>query len=258
VTRLLDWADRRRVELRLVAATLTVVAVLGYAIGEPAIVAEDQIAASTNATISRVAVDAVAVAELQVPLAPVEPATALSLPVRGPSIQVTDTLPPPSAVVTAEMLVPSRSRWGRSNSSIDGRCSQFEPVIAFLAPPDGWSVPKMSGYSWREGSCCPQLLHPDGSWRVTQGGDRTRPVYDADDPVCVFSHVAVWFHRSDSGILQINGINYKPSRCGSNCILDVTQVELGDAITNIQSAATLCTFGRRAWNNCYQPWGGHE
>jgi hypothetical protein len=169
--------------------------------------------------------------------------------VRGTAVQVTDTMPPP---VSTPPLVPSRDRWGTAGSEISGRCTQFEALLTDLAPPGGWDVPRMSSYMARESMCCPQVRLGDGSWRTTQGGDRF-----TDD--CGFLRVAVWHHRSDAGLLQINGINYDPSRCLNTCLgvwLDtVVDVDtLGDPVLNVRAAARLCEFWVNAGHSCYQPW----
>lgn len=169
--------------------------------------------------------------------------------VRGTAVQVTDTMPPPSSTPP---LVPSRDRWGTAGSETSGRCTQFEALLAAHAPPSGWDVPRMSSYMARESMCCPQVRLGDGSWRTTQGGDRF-----TDD--CGFVRVAVWHHRSDAGLLQVNGINYDPSRCLNTCLgvwLDtVVDVDtLGDPVLNVRAAARLCEFWVNAGHSCYQPW----
>ena len=152
-----------------------------------------------------------------------------------------DTLPVP----------PEPIRWGANGSSIPGRCTQWEPLIADLAPPSGWDVERMSRYMARESVCCPQVRTDDG-WRTTQGGDR----FDGD---CNFTHVAAWHHRSDAGLLQANGINYDPARCKNTCLSDwlateVTVATLGDPWLNVRAAARLCEFWVDAGESCYQPW----
>ncbi len=169
------------------------------------------------------------------------------------------------ALVTRSAPIPGTTlpvpiRWGTNGSTIAGRCTQWEPVIADLAPPGGWSVERMSRYMHRESGCCPQVwvVEPqnDGSvleyWRTTQGGDR----FDAD---CNFTHIARHDHRSDAGLLQVNGINYDPARCLNTCLsvwLDtpVTLATLGDPWLNIRSAARLCEFWLNAGSSCYRPW----
>jgi hypothetical protein len=174
-----------------------------------------------------------------------KPPTTDRVPVRRerPQIQITEPDPPP--------LIPPRAQWGLAGSQVAGRCTQFEPLLEALAPEGGWDVQRMSRYANRESGCCPQVLTADG-WRTTQGGDR----FDAS---CRFSHVAVWHHRSDAGLLQINGVSYDPGRCKNTCLSvwleePVNVDTLGDPALNVRAAAELCEFGRRAFGSCYQPW----
>lgn len=146
---------------------------------------------------------------------------------------------------------PAPIRWGLNGSSIPGRCTQVEPLLADLAPPGGWAVERISGFMERESGCCPQVLDGD-RWRTTQGGDR----FDGD---CLLLYVAERNHRSDAGLLQINGINYDPARCANTCLSDwlntpVTLATLGDPALNIRAAARLCEFWMNAGSSCYRPW----
>lgn len=143
--------------------------------------------------------------------------------------------------------------FGAAGSTVPGRCTQFEPMLDEYAPPGGWDVLTMSSYGWRETKCCPQVLIAGVGWRTTQGGDRF-------DEWCRFSHVEVWHHRSDAGWLQLNGVNWQPSRCGP-CLYDadmlgepVNLATLGDPIQNTRAAAALCEWWRNAGRSCYRPW----
>ena len=159
-----------------------------------------------------------------------------------PQIQATDTLPPPPEPIV----------WGLSGTTDTSRCTQFEPMLTELAPPAGWDVVKMSKLMRRESGCCPQvatLSFPTSTtWRELRGGD-------VATEACQFLRVASTSHRSDTGLLQINGINYDRARCGSSCVIHATQAELGDPVTNIQAAADLCQWWVDNGSSCYQPWG---
>ena len=100
-----------------------------------------------------------------------------------------------------------------------GTCTQYEHLLTIYAPRGGWNIPRMSRYMWRESRCQPHVR------------SRTR----------------------DSGLLQINDINlaYLTTRLGRR----ITPATLMNPTTNIQAAAQLCIYARRAWGNCYQPWG---
>jgi len=162
---------------------------------------------------------------------------------RGQWVQVTPT-DPPDPIRSA---TPARTEWGHNGTTISGRCTQWEPLLELLAPSDGWDVGRMSRLMNRESACCPQLEHADGVWRQLQGGDR-------GSGSCRFSHVAERTHRSDVGLLQINGINYNPARCGTGCVVSATLVELGDPVVNVRAAAALCAWWRNAGSSCYRPW----
>ena len=198
------------------------------------------------------------VARVVVPATVNEPATRLNN-----ATQVTGTLAPPPST-TPPSLAPPRTQWGTHASTTPGRCTQFEQLIAATAPVDGWDVARISGFAWRESGCCPQTNHGawvtvndvrawvPGDWETTQGGDRF-------DDHCRFSHVAVWHHRSDAGLLQINGINYDPNRCKNTCVQDmldepVNVVLLGDPELNVRVAAAMCEWWRNAGSSCYRPW----
>lgn len=101
-----------------------------------------------------------------------------------------------------------------------GRCTRYEPTLAALAPKGGWDVGRMSRYMYRESRCTPNV--------------RSR--------------------TSDSGLLQINDVNlpYLTQRLGHR----VTPWLLMNPGYNVWAAARLCEYWRRAWGNCYQPWGG--
>jgi len=99
-----------------------------------------------------------------------------------------------------------------------GRCRAYEPLLQQLAPKGGWDVNRMSRYMWRESRCTPHV--------------RSR--------------------SQDTGLLQINDVNlsYLSRKMG----FPVTIAALRNPATNIQAAALLCSYARKAWGNCYQPW----
>ena len=141
----------------------------------------------------------------------------------------------------------------RQQGPTPGDCESYRPLFELHAPEGGWDVDRMLNVAQRETGCCPRTLHRNGTWRTTQGGDR----YSSD---CVFSHVATWRHRSDAGLLQINGINYDPARCDPNHCLSglmgepVTVETLGDPEVNIRAAAALCELTRSWGWGCYSAW----
>lgn len=109
---------------------------------------------------------------------------------------------------------------GETGTTIEGRCTQFEPLLAELAPVGGWDVDKMSRYMWRESRCWP--------------GVRSR--------------------TSDSGLLQINDVNHRFLRTALGEWVD--RYTLLDPGQNVRAAAALCTYWARTGAGCYTPWGG--
>lgn len=227
-------ADLRRAALYGLVATAVFIAGSSsvspddtVTIADPISLGSVEAAAVEPSTIAGVAVAPAAVSQT---------AVRITEPVEHPSFDIPDWANP--------------AMWGTAGSQIEGRCTQFEPLFAAIQPDGGWDVERMSSYAWREGSCCPQLLHGD-TWQTTRGGDR-------GTETCVFVRVAERTHRSDAGLLQINGINYDPSRCGP-CLSDmlgepVDRHTLGDPAQNIRAAVALCEFWRAAGSSCYQPW----
>ena len=90
------------------------------------------------------------------------------------------------------------------------------------------------------------------------GGCPNRRGGDAVDENCNITHVTEWNHRSDTGLLQINGVNYNPKRnkwaiaCRQ---LDIcTQEPLLDALTNLKVGYLLYQAdGWSPWDPC--AWG---
>ena len=95
-------------------------------------------------------------------------------------------------------------------------CPEWEPLLHVHNP--GWDVPRMSRIMWRESRCQP----------------------------------AVQSKTSDTGLLQINRINHRwlSGRLG----VEINRDTLTDPVLNVQAAAALCVYWRRATGHCYQPW----
>lgn len=105
------------------------------------------------------------------------------------------------------------------SSTIPGRCTQWEALLAEHAPPFGWDVERMSKLMYRESNCLP--------------GVRSR--------------------TSDSGLLQINDINHPFLRRYLDEWVDAWT--LLDPAQNVRSAAALCAYWVMSGSSCYQPWG---
>lgn len=107
-----------------------------------------------------------------------------------------------------------------------GDCSWL-PKLALQA---GWQVEqigKLKQIALRESGCCPNRV----------GGDKV-------DKDCNITGVSEWSHRSDSGLLQINGVHWKQDHkeyAGLVCKqMDIcTQEPLLDPLTNLKAGKLL-------------------
>ena len=116
-----------------------------------------------------------------------------------------------------------------------GDCSWL-PKMALQA---GWQVDQLKQLreiALRESGCCP----------ARAGGD----IVDKD---CNITGVAEWSHRSDSGLMQINGVHWLPNHPNYDGLICkqmqiCTQAPLLDALTNLKAARLL--YERAGW----QPW----
>lgn len=241
----------------IVAAVAALVVIVGVLVGEPTITRSDAL------TIDAPVYATAAPVQVEVPTN-TAPTVRAATPTSSPDVAAAGTSTSPTEyaeladdtqVIRSAPIpgttVPLPIRWGLNGTTIAGRCTQWEPLLVDLAPAGGWSVERMSRYMHRESGCCPQVLTGDG-WRTTQGGDR----FDGD---CNFTHIARPDHRSDAGLLQVNGINYDPARCENTCLsvwlnTPVTLATLGDPWLNIRAAALLCEFWLNAGSSCYRPW----
>ena len=116
-----------------------------------------------------------------------------------------------------------------------GDCSWL-PQMALRA---GWQVDqigKLRQIALRESGCCPNRA----------GGDTV-------DKDCNITGVSEWNHRSDSGLLQINGVHWKqdhPEYAGVVCkqMQICTQAPLLDAYTNLRAGLLIYNLVKwQAW-----------
>jgi hypothetical protein len=121
-----------------------------------------------------------------------------------------------------------------------GDCSWL-PAMALKA---GWPVEhigQLKEAALRESGCCPNR----------RGGDQV-------DKDCNITGVAERTHRSDSGLLQINGVNYDPTRnkWAPICLeMDIcTQKPLMDPLTNLKAGKLLFDYWEKAAGNGWIPW----
>lgn len=90
------------------------------------------------------------------------------------------------------------------------------------------------------------------------GGCPNRRGGDVVNENCEVTDVSDWSHRSDSGLLQINGVNYNPKRNKWAAIcreMDVCEQDpLLDPLTNLKAGYVLFQIsGWDPWNPC--AWG---
>lgn len=102
------------------------------------------------------------------------------------------------------------------------------------------------------------ILRESGGCPNRRGGD----VVDGD---CNITHVSEWNHRSDTGLLQINGVNYNPKRnkfaLACTQLQICTQKPLLDPLNNLKVGYLLyeaagwgpwdpCTWGKEWTHRC--------
>ena len=139
---------------------------------------------------------------------------------------------PPQATVTTQAPrlvlkpVPQTAAPQPKQIFAHGDCSWL-PALATEAgwPPE--THKRLERIVRRESGCCPNV----------RGGD----IVDSN---CVFQKVAVWNHRSDSGLLQINGVHWKrdhPQYHGLVCKqMGICEQEpLLDPLTNLKAGKLL-------------------
>ena len=124
-----------------------------------------------------------------------------------------------------------------------GECNWL-PQIALEA---GWQVNQLKQLrhiALRESGCCPNRA----------GGDMV-------DKNCNITGVSEWNHRSDSGLLQINGINYDMKRnpyapiCKKmNICSKKDQWQLFDPLTNLKAGKLLFDYWEKAAGDGWIPW----
>jgi len=122
--------------------------------------------------------------------------------------------------------------------------------LPYLAAQAGWppeTHERLAEIVLRESGGCPNR----------RGGDMV-------DGRCRLKGVSEWNHRSDTGLLQINGVNYDPKRnkwaavCREMGIC--TQEPLLDPLTNLKAGYLLYTYsGWNPWDPCtYGPKYAHR
>lgn len=121
-----------------------------------------------------------------------------------------------------------------------GNCSWL-PAVALKA---GWpadQVAQLTLIALRESGCCPYRA----------GGDIV-------DKNCNITGIADYSHRSDSGLMQINGVHWLPTHKQYDGLICkqmriCTQEPLFDPLTNLQAAKLIYSkVGWSAWSICHR------
>lgn len=148
-------------------------------------------------------------------------------------LSMTLALSMPTSVLAHPLPPPTDSNYQHGN------CTWIRP----LALRAGWQhneIPKLISIIKRESGCCPNR----------RGGDMV-------DANCNITHVSTWSHRSDSGLLQLNGVNWDSQRIGRVaylCAMRIacTQNVLLDPYTNLLAGRAL--YQLMGWS----PWQIHK
>ena len=121
-----------------------------------------------------------------------------------------------------------------------GNCSWL-PAVALKA---GWQADQITQLTFialRESGCCPYRA----------GGDTV-------DRNCNITGIADYSHRSDSGLMQINGVHWLPTHKNYDGLICkqmriCTQEPLLDPLTNLQAARLIYSkVGWSAWSICHR------
>ena len=121
-----------------------------------------------------------------------------------------------------------------------GNCSWL-PAVALKA---GWQadqITQLTLIALRESGCCPYRA----------GGDTV-------DKNCNITGIADYSHRSDSGLMQINGVHWLPTHKNYDGLICkqmriCTQEPLLDPLTNLQAARLIYSkVGWSAWSICHR------
>ena len=121
-----------------------------------------------------------------------------------------------------------------------GNCAWL-PAMAMQA---GWpadQIQQLTQIALRESGCCPNRA----------GGDTV-------DKNCNITGVAEYTHRSDSGLMQINGVHWQPAHSQYDGLICkqmriCTQEPLFDPLTNLRAARLIYSkVGWAAWSICHR------
>ena len=160
--------------------------------------------------------------------------TVASVALANPTIGVTPTTSAPPTTAPPTTLLDAPANYLRAD-----RLDVIQPIryqhgdvswLPSLAKQAGWpdhTIRRLKLIVLRESGGCPNR----------RGGDRV-------NKNCVITGVSEWNHRSDTGLLQINGVHWKPDHAqyhGLVCkqMKICTQEPLLDALTNLRAGKLL-------------------
>ena len=121
-----------------------------------------------------------------------------------------------------------------------GNCDWL-PAVALQAGWQAGQIGKLTEIALRESGCCPYRA----------GGDTV-------DKNCNITGIADYSHRSDSGLMQINGVHWLPTHKHYDGLICkqmriCTQEPLFDPLTNLQAARLIYSkVGWSAWSICHR------
>jgi hypothetical protein len=180
----------------------------------------------------------------------------LTLFVIGASIPVEAKAPNPKpiATVTVASTVPENTKLVNYRVERIRNVKGGKTEISFKWGDIGWLPELALQAGW------PQETHEKLGEIILResGGCPNRRGGDAVDENCNITHVTEWNHRSDSGLLQINGVNYNPKRnkwaIACRQLNICTQEPLLDPLTNLKVGYLLYQAdGWNPWDPC--AWG---
>ena len=139
-------------------------------------------------------------------------------------------------------------------SKIERSTTTTVPAIIFTHGDVSWLPELATKAGWPKEThkrLAQVILRESGGCPNRRGGDMV-------DKDCNITGVSEWNHRSDTSLMQLNGINYDPTRnkfapiCLEMGIC--TQEPLLDPLTNLKAGKLLFDYWQKAAGNGWIPW----
>ena len=165
-------------------------------------------------------------------------------------------------LIPAQDLKPSETLRGPARYSVEHLRVDRVDVVNTTAPPAivfthgdiSWLSDLATRAGWPKNThklLGQIILRESGGCPNRRGGDMV-------DQKCNITGIAEKTHRSDTGLLQINGVNYDPTRnkFAPICLeMDIcTQEPLLDPLTNLKAGKLLFDYWERAAGSGWIPW----